>query len=152
MTARLAVTTFLLLVLALPRPGAAQARSDGEDERERQFVEALRREDPAAAERWLALRDVRTRALAGLHEAEAGYAAAGPELRSVALPRLTQARRAYAEASLVVLDFLDARDRRTLASYQEALASYRDAITRIGEILAERQRTRADLEKLRQNR
>ena len=134
-------TTLLLALLALPRSGVAQPRGDGDDERERQFVEALRREAPADAERWVALRDARGRGAAELRQAEAQYTAAGTELRSVALPRLTQARRKYAETSLAVLDFLDTRDGR-------ALTSYRDAIRRINGFLEERQRTRAELERL----
>lgn len=134
-------TVLLLAFLALPSSGVAQARGDGDDERERQFVEALRREDLADAERWVALRDARGRALAELRQAEAQYAAAGTELRSIALPRLTQAQRTYAETSLAVLDFLDTRDHRALTGYQ-------DAIKRINGFLEERQQTRAELERL----
>jgi hypothetical protein len=133
----------LALLLAVPGRGLAQPRV--EEDEERKFVEMLRREDPAEADRWTALREARGHALGELREAETQYSAAGPALRSLALPRLTQARRKYAETSLAVLDFLDARDRRALASYEAA-------ITRIKSILDERQRTRGDLEKLRQGR
>lgn len=146
MRARLVGTTLAMLaLLALPGSGVAQPRGESEEEQERKFVEMLRREDPASAERWVALRDTRGQALSELREAENQYGAAGPALRTLALPRLTQARRRYAEASLAVLDFLDARDRRTITTYQ-------DAIKRLNEILEERQRSRAELEKLRQNR
>ncbi len=55
------VSTTLVAVLLVSVPGALpQARdSVGDDERERVFVEALRREDPGGAERYLALRDAR---------------------------------------------------------------------------------------------
>ena len=89
----------------------------------------------------MALRDARGRAVAELRQAEAQYAAAGAELRFIALPRLTQARRKYVETSLAVLDFLDTRDRRAVTSYQ-------DAIKRINGFLEERQRARAELERL----
>jgi hypothetical protein len=142
---RLAWATLLVALVALPPRGLAQARGEADDEQERKFVEVLRREDPAEAERWIQLRDVRLRAVSELREAETQYNAAGSALRTLALPRLTQARRRYAEASLAVLDFLDTRDRHTLASYEEA-------VTRLKGVLNERQQTRAELEKLRQGR
>jgi hypothetical protein len=130
----------LALLLAAPTSAAAQPRGNAEDD-ERAFVETLRRGEPALAERYLALRDAREQAIAELKRAEARYAAAGPDLRSVFLPQLRQARRKYAESSLALLDFLDARDR-------EALAVHQDAIGRINAILEQRKPTRAELEKL----
>ena len=73
---------------------------------------------------------------------QARYGAAGPELRPLLLPQLKEAQRRYAESSLAVLDFLDARDRRALARYEEEIG-------RIKALLDEHVRTRADLEKLR---
>ena len=45
------------------------------------------------------------------------------------------------ESSLALLDFLEARDRRTLAAYQQEIA-------RIKGILEQHERTRAELDKL----
>ena len=73
---------------------------------------------------------------------QARYAAVGPELRPLMLPQLKDAQRRYAETSLAVLDFLDARDRRALARYEEEIG-------RIRVLLEEHTRTRADLEKMR---
>lgn len=138
----LAGAMVLTVLLASPPGAVAQARGDaGGDERERAFVEALRREAPAVAERYVALRDAREQAIAELQRAEARYNVAGAELRPVFLRPLRQARRTYAERSLALLDFFDARDRQALASYQEE-------ISRISSRLEERKRTRAELEKL----
>lgn len=138
----LAGAMLLTVLLASPPAAVAQARGDaGAAERERAFVEALRREDPAVAERFVALRDAREQAMAELQRAEARYNVAGAELRPVFLRPLRQARRTYAERSLALLDFFDARDRQALASYQEE-------ISRINGRLEERKRTRAELEKL----
>jgi hypothetical protein len=131
-------------------PGLAQDRSSAppernpaaDDERDRAFVEALRREDPAGAARYTELREARRAAIAELQKVQTRYAAAGPELRPVMLPQLKDAQRRYAETSLAVLDFLDARDRRALARYEEEIG-------RIKALLEEHTRTRADLEKLR---
>lgn len=137
------VGAMLLTVLLASPPGTvAQARGDaGADERERAFVEALRREDPVVAERYVALREAREQAIAELQRAEARYNAAGADLRPVFLRPLRQARRTYAERSLALLDFFDARDRQALASYQEE-------ISRINGRLEERKRARADFERL----
>ncbi len=97
----------ILLAALLAGPAAAQTEGD-----EATFVETLRRNDPAAAERYVALRDAREKAVT-----------------------------TYAETSLALLDFLDARDR-------EALASYQAAISRIGTLLEERKQARADLERI----
>jgi hypothetical protein len=128
------------LLLAAAPPAVAQPPRDGAD-RERAFVESLGRADPAAAETYVALRDARQKAMDELQRVEARYRAAGRELRPVFLPELREARRAYAERSLALLDFLDARDRQALASYQEAIG-------RITAILEEHRQTRAQLEKL----
>ena len=127
-----------------PRAGdpPAQTRSSAaDDERERAFVDALRGQDPAAAENYVRLRDARSEAIAKLKEAEAQYAAAGVELRPVVLPRLKHARARYAESSLALLDFFDARDQRALANYQSEIG-------RINVALEERKRARAEFEKL----
>jgi hypothetical protein len=134
----------LLAVLATSTPaGVAQERSPAAaDERDRAFIEALRREDPADAARYTELRDAQRAAIAELQSVQTRYAAAGPDLRPVMLSQLKNAQRRYAETSLAVLDFLDARDRRALARYEEEIG-------RIKALLEEHTRTRADLEKLR---
>ena len=124
-----------------PLVAHAQAPSAQETERERQFVEALRREDPAEADRFVALSDARAQAIAELRRAEAQYNAAGPELRSAFTAPLRRAQHKYAEASLALLDFFDARERRAVTRYQEE-------IQRIGKTIEDRQRTRAELQKL----
>jgi len=134
----------LLAVLATSTlEGFAQERNQAaDDERDRAFIEALRREDPAEAARYTELREARRAAIAEIQNVQTRYAAAGPELRPVMLPQLKDAQRRYAETSLAVLDFLDARDRRALARYEEEIG-------RIKALLEEHTRTRADLEKLR---
>jgi hypothetical protein len=129
-------------VLGAP-PGASSQASGpaGDAERDHKFVEMLRREDPAGAERYVTLRDARTRAAGELRQVEAQYRAAGPELRGLVLPRLRQAQRQYAEASLALLDYFEARDRGALARYQEEIA-------RITRGLADYERMRAELRKL----
>jgi hypothetical protein len=120
----------------------AQARGPARDNAgEASFVESLRQEDPAVAERYVTLRGARTRAIAELERAQQRYSGVGPELRSVALPQLRQAQRGYAESTLALLDFLDARDRRLLATYQEQTS-------RINKALEERARTRDELQRL----
>ena len=111
------------------------------DERERAFVEGLRREDPAEADRYLSLRDARNQAVDEVQKAQQRYAAAGPELRSLFAQQFRDARRQYAQRSLALLDFLDARERRALARYQEEIG-------RINRLLEERGRSRAELEKM----
>ena len=135
-----------LLVALAASPGVALAQapaSTGDDERERKFIEALQRQDPASAERFVALRDARAKAVAELNRVEAQYRAAGLELRSIFLPQLRQAQSRYAESSLALLDFLDARDRQDLATYEREIA-------RINRVLEERERMRAELGKLLQ--
>ena len=118
-------------------PGGAGAA----DERERAFVEALRREDPGEADRYVSLRDARNQAMDEVQKAQARYNAAGPELRPLFLQQMKDARRHYAERSLALLDFLDLRERRALMRYQEEIG-------RINRILEERARSRAELETL----
>jgi len=126
---------------AVPRAFAQAPEGRADDERERTFVEGLRREDPAEADRYLALRDARNQAVDEVQKAQQRYAAAGPELRSLFAQRLRDAQRQYAQRSLALLDFLDARERRALARYQEEIG-------RINRILEERGRSRAELEKM----
>jgi hypothetical protein len=121
--------------------GAAPTRSPEEAERDRAIVEALRREDPAEADRYVALSDARVQAMAELRRTEIQYNAAGPELRSVFAASLRRAQHKYGEAALAILDFFDARDRRAISRYQEE-------IKRIDQFLEERQRNRAELQKL----
>ena len=123
-------------------PVRAQApRTAGDSEGDRKFVEALQREDPASAERYVALRDARTKAMGELQRAQEQYGAGGPELRPLSLPLLRQAQRRYAESSLALLDFLDERNRRAIANYQEE-------INRINRVLEEHDGMRAELGKL----
>ncbi|PYN24077.1 MAG: hypothetical protein DMD99_12470 [Candidatus Rokuibacteriota bacterium] len=134
--------TVVAVFLALAPGGFAQGLESGADaEREKAFVEALRREDPEGAKRYVALRDARGHAIAELQRAQARYGAAGSELRPVVLGQLRDAQRRYAETSLALLDFLDARDRRALARYQKEIG-------RINRLAEERTRARAEFEKL----
>lgn len=126
----------ILLAALLAGPAAARAEGD-----EATFVETLRRSDPAAAERYVALRDAREKAVTELRRVEGQYSAAGTALQPAFVLQLTRARKTYAETSLALLDFLDARDR-------EALASYQAAISRIGTLLEERKQARVDLERM----
>lgn len=133
----------VLLVGFLGRPPGAGSQprpSAADDERERAFVEALRREDPESAERFVSLRDARAQAMAELRRLETQYNAVGAELRPIFIGQLRQAQRKYAQSSLALLDFLDARDRRALTRYQEEIG-------RINELLEERKRARAEFEK-----
>jgi hypothetical protein len=142
-----ALSHLLLAVLlaatavVVPSGTSAQSRAGDEGEREREFVEALRREDPAEADRFVALNDARTQAIAELRRVEGQYNAAGPELRGVFTAPLRRAQRRYAEASLALLDFFDARERRAVARYQ-------DEIQRLTRTLEERQKTRAELQRM----
>jgi hypothetical protein len=139
---RLLVGGMMLALLGMSSPVGAQApRTAGDAEGDRKFVEALQREDPASAERYVALRDARTKAMAELQRAQEQYGAGGPELRPLSLPLLRQAQRRYAESSLALLDFLDERNRRAIANYQEE-------ITRINRVLEEHDGMRAELGKL----
>jgi hypothetical protein len=135
------VAAAVAAVLTIPGAAGAQARPADDAERERTFVEALRREDAATADRYLALRDARAEAIAELRRVEAQVNAAGPDLRGLFTRSLVQARRKYAETSLALLDFYDARDRAAIQRYQDEM----DRITAASE---ERRKTRAELEKL----
>jgi hypothetical protein len=138
----LAIAGLLITVmLAGSSPAAAQPRAADDVDRERATIEALRREDPAEADRYVALSTARTQAIAELRRAEIQYNAAGPELRSAFTTPLRRARQKYAEASLAILDFFDARERRAIARYQEE-------IEKIRQLLEDRQRTRAEFQKL----
>jgi hypothetical protein len=139
---RLVAATLLAVLGISPPPAAAQApKSAGDDEGDRKFVESLQREDPASAERYIALRNARMKAMDELRRAQEQYGAGGPELRPLSLPLLKQAQRRYAESSLALLDFLDARNRRALATYQEE-------INRINRLLEEHDGMRAELGRL----
>jgi hypothetical protein len=138
----LAVAVLALVLAAAPPALAQKPAGDGAaDERERAFVEGLRRENPAEADRYVALRDARDQAVDEVQKAQQRYAAAGPELRSLFAQQLRDAQRQYAQRSLALLDFLDARARRALTRYQEEIG-------RINRILEERGRSRAELEKM----
>lgn len=126
---------------AQPRENAQGPHDLSEDERERLFIEGLRREDPAIAERYVQLRDARAHARSELELAEGRYRAAGPELRGAFIGPVRQAQRTYAQSSLALLDFLDDRERR-------AIERYREQIDRINAVLEQHRRVRADLEKL----
>ena len=129
-----------ILSASVPAGLAQSPATEPDDGRERGFVEGLRREDPASAERYVALRDARRQAMAALQKAQSQYAAAGPELRPLVIRQLQDAQRQYAKTSIALLDFLDARDRRFLARYQEEIG-------RITRLLEEHAKMRAELEK-----
>jgi len=138
------VAVTLVAVVLAAAPGALAQKTGGDgavDERERAFVEGLRREDPGDADRYVALRDARNQAVAEVQKIQARYSAAGPEPRGVFVQQLRDAQRQYAERSLALLDFLDARERRALIRYQEEIG-------RINRTLNERARARAELERL----
>lgn len=141
---RVVVTATLIAVVIAPIPGV-RAQTPGSagaaDERERVFVEGLRREDPGEADRYVALRDARNQAVAEIEKVQARYSAAGPELRPVFVQQLRDAQRHYARSALALLDFLEGRERRAVTRYQEE-------ISRINRTLEERARSRAELEKL----
>ena len=129
-----------MLALAAASPALAQPGARVDDDAP--FVEILRRQDPALAERYIALRDARMAAATQLQRAVERYSAGGPALRSVSLPELQQAKRRYGEASLAFLDFLDERDRGVLARLEADVERVRQAIE-------ERARARPELERFR---
>jgi hypothetical protein len=131
----------LFFVLVLAAAAAAQPRQD-DAAREQAFIEALRREDPAAADRYVELRDRRAQALAELRKVETQASVIGAGMREVYAGPLRQARHKYAEAALAMLDFYDERDRTAVARYQEEIG-------KISGFLEERKKARAELEKLR---
>jgi hypothetical protein len=129
------------MILASAGGALAQTHGTSDDDREQAFVDALRREDAAAAERYVALRDARAQALSEMRRAESQYNTANPQVRGLFVNTLRQARRRYAETSLALLDFFDARDKANVVRYQEEIG-------KINALLEERQRTRAELEKM----
>ena len=132
----------VLLLVALVGPAAAQPRDPADEEtRERSYVDALRREGADVADRYIALRDARARAIVDLRRAQERFNAMPPALRPGLVGEVRQAERAYAERSLALLDFLDARDRGAIARYEEEIG-------RVRRYLEERGATRAELEKL----
>jgi hypothetical protein len=122
-----------LLAVLLLAPTAIPAQDEAA------IVEYLRRLGPELAERYIALRDAQAAAVAELGRATERYNAGGPALRSVSLPALRQARHRYAETSLALLDFLDARDRQVIGRLETD-------IERLKRGLDERARSRAELE------
>src|SRR4051812_41300932 len=130
-----------LILAATPVLGQAPAKGGAAAAEDAAFVEYLRRQDPAAAERFLTLRDARDAALTDYRQATERYGAGGPALRAGSLPALQQARRRYAEASLALLDFLDARDRSVIAKLEADAA-------RVKRMLDERARDRGELERM----
>ena len=136
--ARLAGVVLVVFVAASPAVAQPGARPDDDAP----FVELLRRQDPALAERYITLRDARVAAAADLQRAMQRYNAGGPALRAVSLPELQQAKRRYGEASLALLDFLDARDRGVIARLEADIERAKQAIE-------ERARARPELERFR---
>ena len=135
------LASFVLLAV-LAAPPALGQNPDKQALDDAGFVEMLRREDPALAERFVTLRDAQTAAAADLQQAMKRYGAGGPELRAVFLPQLQQARRRYGEAALALLDFLDARDRAVIARMEGDIARFR-------RVIEERARERPELERFR---
>ena len=131
----------LLATLASPTVVAAQQDRDDGGARERAFIDLLRREDPASAERFIALRDARDKALAELQHTERLAGAMPPELRASFVPQLKQARRKYVDSQIQILDFLDERDRRLIARL-------RGDIEQLNRDLEAHQRSRDELRKL----
>jgi hypothetical protein len=131
----------LLAVLASPCVAAAQPDRGDSAAREKTFVEALRREDPASADRFIALRDAQQKALAELQSTESRANAVPPVLRPSFLPQLKQARQKYVDCQLKIFDFLDERDRGIVARLQEEIG-------RFNRDLEGRQKSRDELKKL----
>jgi hypothetical protein len=132
-----------MLVAILTSPFVAAAQPDKGDSaaREKAFIEALRLEDPASADRFIALRDAQQKALAELQSTESRANAVPPVLRPSFLPRLKQARQKYGDSQLKIFDFLDDRDRGIVARLQEEIA-------RFNRELEGRQKSRDELKKL----
>lgn len=135
------VGVMIAFALTLPPGTTAQPRGEDDAEREQAYVETLRRDDPAAAARYVALRDARAQALAEMRKAEAQYNGAGPQLRAIFLRPVRDAQKKYAQTSLALLEFFDRQDQALIVRYQ-------DEIARIRKLLEDRQRTRADIEKM----
>jgi hypothetical protein len=128
-------------LLASAGDAVAQPRPTSEEDREQAFVDSLRREDPATAERYVALRDARTQALSEMRRVELQYNNALPGVRGLFVNSLREARRRYAETSLALLEFFDARDKESVIRYQEEIG-------KINRLIEERKRTRAEFEKM----
>lgn len=131
----------LLAILAPPCVAAAQSDKGDDATREIAFIEALRHEDPASADRFIALRDAQQKALADLRSTESRANAVPPALRSSFLPQLKQARQKYVDSQIKILDFLDERDRGIVARLQEE-------IDRFNRELEGRQKSRDELKRL----
>jgi hypothetical protein len=142
-TSRSLLCAALLAVSSLPAAAAAQPGRDDQAAREQAFIEVLRHEDPASAEKFIALRDAQQQALAELRNSEGRANALPPALRPSVLPQLKQARRKYAESQLKILDFLDERDRKVMARLQEELGQFKRA-------LDDRRKARDELQQLLQ--
>jgi len=138
MTMRLLV----FVILAIATAAAAQPRTASDDTaREQALVDALRAEDTALADRYIALRDERARALAALRKVETQYNGIGPGLRQIYAAPYRDARRTYATASLALLDFFEARDRALIARYQEEIG-------KVNGFIEQRRKTRVEFEKM----
>lgn len=131
----------LLAILASPFVAAAQPDKGDGAAREKAFIEALRREDPASADRFIALRDAQQKALAELQSTESRANAVPPVLRPSYLPQLKQARKNYVDSQLKILDFLDEHDRGIVARLQEEIGQFNRE-------LEGRQKSRDELKKL----
>ena len=137
------VVSGLAVLLLVPTAIAAQtaAPKTAPPPDEAAIVESLRRLGPDLAERYVTLRDAQAAAVAELGRATERYNAGGLALRPVSLPALKQARRRYAETSLALLEFLDARDRQVIGRLETD-------IERLKRGLDERARSRAELENM----
>ena len=131
----------LLAILAPAFVSAAQPDEGDSAAGEKAFIEALQRENPASAARFIALRDAQQKALAELQSTEGRANAAPPALRPSFLPQLKQARQKYVDSQLKILDFLDERDRGIVARLQEEIG-------RFNRELEGRQKSRDELKKL----
>jgi hypothetical protein len=131
----------LLAILASPFVAAAQPDKGDSAAREQAFIEALRREDPASADRFIALRDAQQKALAELQSTASRANALPPALRPSFLPQLKDARRKYVDSQLKILDFLDDHDRGIVARLQEEIGRFKRE-------LEGRQKSRDELKKL----
>jgi hypothetical protein len=130
------------VILAIATAAVAQPRTvDDDTAREHTLIEALRAESGALADRYIALRDERARALAGLRKVEAQYNGIGPGLRQIYAAPYRDARRTYATASLALLDFFEARDRAMITRYQEEIG-------KIDGFIEQRRQTRGEFEKM----
>ena len=131
----------LLAILASPTVASAQQDRGADAAREQTFIDNLRREDPASADRFIALRKTQEQAIAELRRREGQVNAMPPELRGSMLPQLKQAQRNYVDSQVRILDFLDERDRRLIARLQED-------ISQLNRSLEDRRRSREELKKL----